>query len=370
LFAKNFKKNKVLKEILIVKCYNMYYDLNGDLYSKLLKSFKLGGIMKHFIKVFSLAMVLFVSIAGIKVYSTYKTIEEKNNRTPNYDEHWLDGFENDSNLVTMETYEAYISDSNRVNFLIVGLEYVRTDTLIFASYDRDTNKVDMISIPRDTHYYKDGFRSGFDDQAEYKINAVYGDEGIEGLLKAVEDIMDLPIHHYATVTLNGVEGVIDALGGVEIDVPFDMYYEDLYDEPPLLIDLKEGNQILDGEQSVEFLRFRKSSDGTIAYGDIQRIEKQQEFMKKAIDKALSYRLPFIVDEVFDCFRTDMGLVDMVGYAKGAVGISRDDVNFCTLPGTDKYLGKTSFFLKDEADLKELVYTMYAIPFEKIEVEEN
>lgn len=324
--------------------------------------------MKHFIKVFSLAMVLFMSIAGVKVYSTYKTIEDRNNREPNYDEHWLDGFDHESNMVTMETYEAYVSNSSRVNFLLVGLEYVRTDTIIFASYDKATNEVDMISIPRDTYYYKEGFRSGFEDYAEYKINAVYGDDGIEGLVKAVEDTMDLPIHHYAIVTLKGVEDVIDALNGVEINVPFDMYYEDAYDEPPLLIDLKAGNQVLDGEKSIQFLRFRKSSDGTISYGDIQRIEKQQEFMNKAIDKALSYRLPFIVDEIFDCFRTDVGLADMVGYAKGAAGISRDDVTFYTLPGTDDYIGKTSFFIAGDEELKELVYTMYDIPFEKVESE--
>jgi LCP family protein required for cell wall assembly len=326
--------------------------------------------MKHFIKVFSFAMVIFMTLAGVKVYSTYKIIEENNNREPNYDIHWLDGFDHDSNLVTMETYEAYVSSSSRVNFLLVGLEYVRTDTLIFASYDRATNKVDMISIPRDTYYYKEGFRSDFDDYAEYKINAVYGDEGIEGLVKAVEDAMNLPIHHYTIVTLKGVEDVIDALNGVEINVPFDMYYEDPYDEPPLLIDLKEGNQVLNGEEAMQFLRFRKSSDGTVSYGDIQRIQKQQEFMNKAIDKALSYRLPFIVDEVFDSFRTDVGLSDMIGYAKGAAGMSRDDVTFYTLPGTDDYIGKTSFFLTDEDKLKEMVYTMYDIPFEKEEVEEN
>ena len=320
--------------------------------------------MKHFFRVFSLAMVLFMSIAGIKVYSTFKAIEEENNREPNYDEHWLEGFDHESNLVTMETYEAYVSNSSRVNFLLVGLEYVRTDTIVFASYDRATNKVDMISIPRDTYYYKEGFRSGFEDTAEYKINAVYGDEGIEGLVKAIEDAMDLPIHHYAIVTMNGVEGVIDALNGVEINVPFDMYYEDPYDEPPLLIDLKAGNQVLNGQEAIQFLRFRKSSDGSISYGDIQRIEKQQEFMIKAIDKALSYRLPFIVDEIFDCFRTDVGLTEIVGYAKDAAGISRDDVIFYTLPGTDAYIGKTSFFITDDEDLKELVYTMYGIPFEK------
>lgn len=322
--------------------------------------------MKHFLKVFSLAMVMFMSIAGVKVYSTYKTIEEKNNREPNYDEHWLDGFDHDSNLVTLETYEAYVSTSNRVNFLLVGLEYVRTDTIIFASYDRDTNKVDMISIPRDTYYYKEGFRSGFEDAAEYKINAVYGDEGIDGLVKAVEDAMDLPIHHYAIVTLEGVEDVIDALGGVEIKVPFDMYYEDPYDDPPLLIDLKAGNQVLDGEEAIQFLRFRKSSDGTVSYGDLQRIQKQQEFMNRAMDKALSYRLPFIVDEIFGCFRTDVGLADMVGYASGASGMSMDDITFYTLPGTDDYIGKTSFFIADDEDLKELIYTMYKIPFEKTE----
>lgn len=319
--------------------------------------------MKYFIKVFSVAMLLFLLVAGVKIYGTYKTIEEANSKIPNYDENWLVGFNEEDNLVSLETYAKYVSGSHRINFLIVGLEYVRTDTIIFASFDTITKNIDLISIPRDTYYYKEGFRSGFEDLAEYKINAVYGDEDISGLKTAIEDMMNLPIDYYITVTMSGVEKIIDTLGGIEIEVPFDMYYEDIYDNPPLLIDLKAGNQVLNGKQSVEFLRFRKSSDGKISYGDIQRIQQQQEFMAKVAKKALGFRLPLIVNDIFNCVNTDIGVKEIVGYATDIVGVSTDSINFYTLPGEADYIGKTSFYIYNTSELQKLIYTIYSIPYE-------
>jgi LCP family protein required for cell wall assembly len=317
--------------------------------------------MKQFLKIFSVAMVVFMIIAGVQVYSIYQGILGANNRVPSYDENWLAGYEND--LVALETYEAYISAGNRVNVLIAGLEDVRTDTIILASYNIKSKKLDMISIPRDTYYYKEGFRSGYTYVANYKINAVYSGNGIEGLIRAVEDIVNIPIHHYVTVTMTGAEKTVDAMGGVEFNVPFDMKYDDIYDSPPLHINLKAGLQLLDGKNAVDFLRFRKNNDGTISYGDIQRIEQQQKFLAAAAKKAIGIRLPLVVKEVFDAMETDVKLSEALTYATSTIGMKNEDISFYTLPGTAEYMQGVSFYMVDGKETQKIIYGIYNIPFE-------
>ena len=317
--------------------------------------------MKQFLKIFSVAMVVFMIIAGVQVYSIYQGILGANNRVPSYDENWLVGYEN--GLINLETYEAYISAGNRINVLIAGLEDVRTDTIILASYNIKSKKLDMISIPRDTYYYKEGFRSGYTYVANYKINAVYSGNGIEGLIRAVEDIVNIPIHHYVTVTMTGAAKIVDAMGGVEFEVPFDMKYDDIYDSPPLHINLKAGLQVLDGKNAVDFLRFRKNNDGTISYGDIQRIEQQQKFLAAAAKKAIGIRLPLVVKEVFDAMETDVKLSEALTYATSTIGMKNEDISFYTLPGTAEYMQGVSFYMVDGKETQKIIYGIYNIPFE-------
>ncbi|MDP3388198.1 MAG: LCP family protein [Eubacteriales bacterium] len=318
--------------------------------------------MKQFLKIFSIAMAVFMVIAGVQVYSIYQNILGYNNRVPSYDENWLSDYENE--LINLETYEAYISGGNRINVLIVGLEEVRTDTIILASYNIKSKKLDMISIPRDTYYYKEGFRSGYTYVANYKINAVFSGDGIEGLIRAVEDIVNIPIHHYVTVTMTGAAKIVDAMGGVEFDVPFDMKYDDIYDSPPLHIDLKAGLQVLDGENAVDFLRFRKNNDGTISYGDIQRIEEQQKFLAQAAKQAFGIRFPLVVKEVFDAMDTDVKLSEALTYATSTIGIKTEDISFYTLPGDAEYMQGVSFYMMNGTEIQKIIYEIYNIPFEK------
>jgi polyisoprenyl-teichoic acid--peptidoglycan teichoic acid transferase len=316
--------------------------------------------MKYFLKVFTVAILIFMILAGFNIYQTYKAIDEANNRVPNYNENWLSDF--DSAFVSKEMYEAYISESQRINFLFVGLENTRTDTIMLASYDQKNKQIDVVSIPRDTYYYKEGFRSGYRDISNYKINAVYGGDGIEGLERAVEDLLHIPIHHYVTITMSGVANIVDSLGGIEVDVPLDMYYVDKYANPPLKIDIKAGKQILDGQNAIGFLRFRKSSDGKVAYGDIQRIQMQQQFLMSVAKKTLSFKLPTVAKEAFNMVETDASLSSILKYASGTIGISTDDINFHTLPGQAEYIKDVSFYIAEGRDIQHLVYALYGIPF--------
>lgn len=319
--------------------------------------------MKLFFKFFIILVIIFTLISGYFLYDYYMDLKEKNlSYIPPYNDDWYDI----SDITESESYESYndlinaINKGHRVNFLVMGLEWPRTDTIMLVSFDKVAKHLDIISIPRDSYYYKEGFRSGFKDMAEYKLNAVYGDEGPEGTVTAVEDILGIPIHNYVTITYKGVENVVNAIGGVDVNIPFDMKYEDVWDDPPLVIDLKKGQQTLNGKKSIQFLRFRQNSDGSIRYGDIDRIKVQQQFIKSALKKGLSLKLPLVIKELFYSVKTDADLLNILDYANIAVGINMDDIDMCTAPGDTSFKNGYSFYELDKASLTEKIYDIYGV----------
>jgi len=319
--------------------------------------------MNRFVKTFIISLIIFLAFAGNIIYNQYDIYVKSYEFMPIYSEEWLSAENPNRGDDKNPSPETLIENSGRINFLLAGLEGPRTDTIIFISFDPRSNQLDLISIPRDTYFYKKGFWEDFDYYPNHKINAVYGNEGIEGLEIAVSDILGLEIDNYATITYSGVRGIIDSLGGIEINVPFDMYYEDKWDDPPLIIDIKAGQQILNGEKSVQFLRFRQNSDGSVKYGDIQRISMQQKFMKQVARKALSFKLPLVVDDVFRHVRTDTSLTEVSKYANLAVGLDLKNINFYTIPGGDEFIQGTSFFAVDYKKTRQLIYDIYEIPYE-------
>lgn len=242
----------------------------------------------------------------------------------------------------------------RVNVLLLGLEHERSDTIMVASYNTKTKTADIISIPRDTYIERDGFVNS----ANNKINSVYTVKGIEGLEEIILSITGLEIDKYITIDYDGVRAAVDAVGGVEVDVPFHMRYTDPYSDPPLDINIPAGKQLISGENAMEFLRFRKTNyAGYSGYaeGDLGRIEAQQGFIKSAIKKALSFRLPKVVSQVYPYVGTDFSLTEASSLAVGSVGLSTDNINFHVLPGAPKTINGISFYLMDSLATKDLVY---------------
>jgi anionic cell wall polymer biosynthesis LytR-Cps2A-Psr (LCP) family protein len=115
-----------------------------------------------------------------------------------------------------------MNKDERVNVLLLGLEHERSDTIMVATYDTKTKTVDVISIPRDTYVDRDGFANS----ANNKINSVYTVKGIEGLEEMIQSITGIKVDKYVTIDYDGVRAAVDAVGGVEVDVPFHMRYTD------------------------------------------------------------------------------------------------------------------------------------------------
>ncbi|WP_035162885.1 LCP family protein [Caloranaerobacter azorensis] len=323
--------------------------------------------MKQFFKVFIIAFFCFVLAIGAGVLTFMKFYDanaqpQGNIKDANDDKKDNNDSSNDEPKV-LDPFKKAIQESERINVLLLGLEGPRTDTIIFASFDPATKKVDLISIPRDTYFYRVGYKNA----DERKINAVYGDSGVKGTIKAVETVLGgVPIHHYVKVTYSGVEKIVDSLGGVEVNVPFDMDYDDPTAKPPLHIHLKKGRQILDGKKAIQFLRFRKNNDKTVGYpdGDLGRIRAQQQFIKSAIKKSLSFRLPVVAQTCFKYIKTDMSLTDILLYVSKAIGIKTEDISMTTLPGRAIYKSiggkKVSYFAYDPKQVKELMMKLYNV----------
>lgn len=314
--------------------------------------------MKQFFKIFifSLAVFSLVTTVSIRTYVKYSSPDEMAEADSDENKN-NDKDEKDREFDTPLEKAMYSGD--RINILLVGLEGPRSDTIMLMSFDKKTKEATLISIPRDTYYYREGYPKYSDSQ---KINAVYGmeEEGINALIKAVKEVTGMPVDNYATIKYEGLRAAVEAIGGVEFDVPFHMKYTDPYDKPPLYIDINPGEQLIRGDKAMELLRFRKGDPGYPGYpnGDLGRVETQQKFIKAAVKKAMGLKLPAVISAVYPHVETDIKLTELLGLATDVIGFSAENISTKTLPGTDKYLGGLSFFLADGEEITKLVYEIY------------
>lgn len=310
--------------------------------------------MKHFLKVFFTSLLCFalIIVGGIYLYSEgfHGNVEASDIFKK------ITGNKEDPNATPLEKA---ISKKGRINVLLLGLEHERSDTIMVASYDTKEKKADVISIPRDTYIERDGFVNN----ANNKINTVYTVKGIEGIEDMVRSLTGITIDKYVTIDYDGVRAAVDAVGGVEVDVPFHMRYTDPYSDPPLNINIPAGEQTIFGDQAMEFLRFRKSNyPGYTGYaeGDLGRIKAQQGFIKSAVKKALSLKLPKVVSSVFPHVDTDFSLTELTSLAVSSIGMSTENIEFHTLPGSTQTINGLSFYIANTDEVMNLIYGIYDI----------
>lgn len=312
--------------------------------------------MKKFIKVFIISIICFSIAILLGSYSYVKKQDIKL-------EYNIGGslYSNKpKETIDYKDLDEAIQKSKITNFLILGMEDVRTDTIILASFCPDSRKVDLINIPRDTYIH----RKGYDDPTQRKINSIYQDHGVEGVKKTISYILeDIPIDHYIILDYKGVEEIINKLGGIEVDVPFHMQYEDPTAKPPLSIDIKPGKQLLDGKDSLKFLRYRKGKDNSYIDGDLGRIKAQQDFITSFIDKS-SENILTVITKGFSHVRTDISLIDSISYGRKAIGMTKEDFRFHTLPGKSEFkkVNKKvlSYYTYNKSGILEMIERVYNI----------
>ncbi len=224
----------------------------------------------------------------------------------------------------------------------------RSDTLMVAAVDADKGKADILSIPRDTRVQIEG--RGYD-----KINHAYAYGGHELTKKTVESLTGVPMDYYILVDIKAFERIIDALGGIDIQVEKRMHYEDPWDDNGgLVIDLYPGEQHMDGKKAIQYVRYR---DGE---GDIGRIGRQQKFMKAVLNKVLSPqvlpKLPRIIEEVGSALETDMPVKDMLNMVSllKKMKDSESGLQAEMVPGKPAYLQDISYWLPDIMALRTML----------------
>jgi len=319
--------------------------------------------MSQFLKVFLVSLLIFslVMFSGIFTYLKFFNPESIASEDPHKDP----DTDNENGITDYDTpLEKAIKKSKRINVLLLGLEGPRSDTIMIASYDRVSKKVNIISVPRDTYFPREGYAK----YSEFmKINAIYGtdEKRQQAVMDAVEKLTGIPIDKFVSIDYKGVRAAVEAVGGVEFEVPFHMKYTDPQDDPPLRIDIGPGNQIIYGDKAVELLRFRKGDPGYPGYkdGDVGRIETQQKFIKAAIEKSLSLRLPAVISSVYPFVKTNFTLTELLGLAGDTIGFSKDNITTEMMPGEAKYLGVLSFYIPDGEKITKLLYDLYNVPLE-------
>ncbi len=259
-------------------------------------------------------------------------------------------------------YEKFQSQK-RVNVLCLGVNDNMTDTIMLASYDMENQRVDIISIPRDTYYYRG---AGFNSYAHHKINAIYSAQGVVKLAEVVSEILyGMPIHYYAIAEYSDVKAIMGVIGGVEMEIPFHMKYDDPTSKPPLHIDIPEGTQIIDSSNVMEFLRFRKGNYGYSGYpgGDIQRQETQQAFVKKVMKECLKAgNLTAVAKVVLENVESDLTYGMAAKLALNAMkGLSADNIHSYTLPGYADMIQELSFWVPYESQIQDMLNEVYAEP---------
>lgn len=227
-----------------------------------------------------------------------------------------------------------------------------SDVMMLLRFDPETKKINILSIPRDTRVEMDGY-------GQVKINATNTNGGPAGSARAVSNLLGgVQIDRYLRVNVGGVQKLVDALGGVTVYVPKDMKYQD--DSQHLYINLKKGRQHLNGEQTLQLLRFRHDKDG-----DIGRIERQQMVMRALMEQSLNpttvTRFPQILNVIQSNLDTNLSVEELVALVGFGVKVDRAKVQMLTLPGDFNGNGRhdVSYWLPNYRGIQKLMAQYFA-----------
>ncbi len=241
-------------------------------------------------------------------------------------------------------------------FVVAGVDEdgYRTDLILLCQVNRKTDEVNVLQIPRDTRVEN--------NRADKKINSAYY-SGFDVMAEEIAQVTGLKPTGYILVEFSGFRDIVDAAGGVTIDVPFDMVYEDPAQD--LVIDLEEGKQKLNGEEAEMYMRYRQGSDGNgYAEGDVGRLSAQQELYSAVADKIFSptgfFRIPAVYFAVMRNTETEYGGGKLFRLTIDALKAGKDNIVLHTLPGEGRYVGSGSYFVPDEAATRELMQEYFVL----------
>jgi len=253
----------------------------------------------------------------------------------------------DEGYFTVPTVDGTKRKEGVYTIVVVGLDgdKTRTDTIMLISYDSVDKQFNLMSVYRDTMVNV--------SRRDKKINAAYGAGGIDRLKKELSTLIGFTPDFYVEVDLEGFVELVDAIGGVEFNIPEDMDYDD--PEQNLFIHLKAGVQTLNGEDAMKLVRFRRYSSG-----DIERTKVQRDFLMATGNKLLSLSTIWKISDLVDIFsryvKTDLSVPNLGWFATQLLSLNlSEDVKMFDMPfgGYGDYNG-ISYVYANESKMIEVI----------------
>lgn len=214
-----------------------------------------------------------------------------------------------------------------IQLLIMGEsgvdDYKLADTIMVASYNPKTQKASLMSIPRDTYVGRRNRNTATQNYlASYKINTVFrSGTNIPEAIDRINALTGLNLENYVIIDTKALIKLVDAIGGVTFNVPIDMHYTEDTDQN-LYIDLKAGEQLIDGAKAEQLLRFRHNNDGSTypsSYGqqDLGRMRTQREFIIATLKQTLKpqniFKLKQVIDIMSENVKTNLDFNEIKAY---------------------------------------------------------
>ncbi|MBT1280413.1 LCP family protein [Thermoanaerobacter sp. CM-CNRG TB177] len=290
--------------------------------------------MRKVLKVISAILLLSLLSAGVGGYIFLKSLNPS-----------------DSFLMQRSSENTNSETIQKINILVLGVDETsptdprRSDTMILLSYNPKTNKAYILSIPRDTMIKLDKYGT-------QKINAAYPIGGPQLVMDTVSQLIGEPVDYYVKIGYEGFKQLVDDLGGVEMNVPMDMNYDD--NAGNLHIHLKKGVQLLDGEKALQLVRFRHG----YAEQDLERVKVQREFLlamfEKAKDPSTLLKIHRILKTINQYVETNIPPTTMLKYADYLLKLNKDNIKTATLPGTPQYIDGIAYYITDLQEVRQFI----------------
>lgn len=250
------------------------------------------------------------------------------------------------------------NSNEKFQVLLIGVDSLnnrrsdntRSDVMMLLDVDGDKKRVSLISIPRDS-------RVDISGHGKTKINHAYAYGKADLALETMNKTLGLNVPYYIVVDYEFVKEVVDIVGGIEVNVPMDMDYEDPTADPPLSIHLKQGLQTLNGDEAMQFLRFRKGYKNA----DLDRVKAQQAFMSAFLGKLKStsgiLHGPQLLVSYMDNTTSNMPLSKVSRMGLTTLSVKRDHFESSTLPGTPVMIDHISYYKLDSDATEALLKKM-------------
>lgn len=292
-----------------------------------------------------LIIIGLISSVGLYVFNSYSSLMEM-----------YSGFTRDKSKLRAVNVEI---TKEPFSVLIMGIEdYAtdgqngRTDSLMFATINPKTQNVSIMSIPRDSRVTIAG------KNKKDKINAAHAYGGEKMALETVEGFLGVPVDHYVKIDFKGFKGIVDAVGGITVDVPFD--FEERSDiDYYKLIQFKQGKQELNGEEALAYVRMRKQDPN----GDHGRADRQRQVLAAVASKLNSTSTVFKIKELAEVvgkyIKTDIPVSDGLALYTKLSGFDPSNIQTIQLKGEDKKLNDIYYFIPDEVGLQDVRNTILA-----------